>query len=448
MSTLQPARLIRLRRPLALSEASSPSDPDARMNPWTLRFLNPDVEVSFRRDFEIETRKQIRGTLVLVVVLYAGFHPLDHVMAGYAADRLFWLRLAVVFLTIGVLAVSFHPLFPRLRTALLFGLLSVGAAGLFIMYPLVGAEIAQLYYPGLAMAILAGFTIFRFRFVHGLVFGISSLVAFNVAFVILGIRDPTILINDNYFLIGIAVIGGFTSYIMERYARGRWWRDRALQAERTRSDSLLKNVLPGPIADRLKAFPGTMIADRFEDASILFADIVGYTRLAETMEPEEMVGVLNELFSDFDGIAAARGVEKIKTIGDSYMAAAGLPTPCDDHAERVADMALDLRDHVRRLYPSLQLRIGLAAGPVVAGVIGQSRFIYDLWSDAVVTASRMESQGIVGEIQVNDTFKKRVEDRYRFRYRGVVEIKGKGGMETWILETRVSSTSVCHALLP
>jgi class 3 adenylate cyclase len=211
---------------------------------------------------------------------------------------------------------------------------------------------------------------------------------------------------------------------------------RALALEQERSERLLLNVLPASIAARLKQTQG-VIADAFPDATVLFADIVDFTPRSQQLGPAQVVAVLNELFSVFDQLARQRGLEKIKTIGDAYMVAGGLPDPRPDHVEAVAEMALAMREEVaRRSDPSgrpLQVRIGIDTGPVVAGVIGTSKFSYDLWGDTVNTASRMESDGVAGCIQVTARTWKRLRDGYRFERRGSIHIKGKGEMVTYFL---------------
>jgi class 3 adenylate cyclase len=211
---------------------------------------------------------------------------------------------------------------------------------------------------------------------------------------------------------------------------------RLLLAEQERSERLLLNVLPAPIAARLKQRE-EVIADRFADVTVLFADLVDFTPRAERIAPEQVVAVLNELFSSFDQLAQQQRLEKIKTIGDAYMVAAGLPEPRPDHAQAVAEMALALRDEVaRRSDPSgqpLQVRIGIDTGPVVAGVLGTSKFSYDLWGDTVNTASRMESYGVAGCIQVTARTYQRLKDGYRFQRRGPIQVKGKGELVTYLL---------------
>jgi class 3 adenylate cyclase len=215
---------------------------------------------------------------------------------------------------------------------------------------------------------------------------------------------------------------------------------RLLLAEQQRSERLLLNVLPAPIAARLKAGEG-VIADAFPEVTVLFADIVDFTRRSQRSSPAQVVQALNELFSVFDRLARRHGLEKIKTIGDAYMVAGGLPEPRPDHAEAIAEMALAMQAEVaRRTDPSgqpLAVRIGIDTGPVEAGVIGTSKFAYDLWGDTVNTASRMESHGIAGCIQVTARTYQRLRDGYRLeRRRGPIPVRGKGEMVTYFLVGR------------
>jgi adenylate cyclase len=210
----------------------------------------------------------------------------------------------------------------------------------------------------------------------------------------------------------------------------------ALRVEQEKSELLLMNILPRSIAERLKAASQT-IADHFDAASVLFADVVDFTPFAQRLAPAEVVGVLDQLFSHFDTLVERHGLEKIKTVGDAYMAAAGVPDPSPDHARKAALLALDMRDAVATSAvgdgSGLELRIGINSGPVVAGVIGSKRFLYDLWGDAVNTASRMESQSTPGEIQITHATYELVKDEFVCRRRGTIEVKGKGQMETWYL---------------
>ena len=209
-----------------------------------------------------------------------------------------------------------------------------------------------------------------------------------------------------------------------------------VRAEQETAERLLLNVLPKPIADRLRE-ESALLADGFDEVTVLFADIVNFTVLSARMPPQELVHLLNRLFSAFDDLADRHGLEKIKTIGDAYMAAGGLPTHCSNHAEASAELALGMRDEVarfaRELGEPLQVRIGLNTGPVVAGVIGRKKFIYDLWGDTVNMASRMESHGPAGTIQVTEATFQRLRSAYRFHARGEIDVKGKGLTSAYLL---------------
>lgn len=221
----------------------------------------------------------------------------------------------------------------------------------------------------------------------------------------------------------------------------------ALEAEHARSEALLYNLLPEDIAARLKIEPDQTIADSLPKVAILFADIVDFTPRAASLPPEEVVSFLNKVFRAFDELAEKHGLEKIKTIGDAYMVAAGMPKPCGDPVHRVAEMAIDMQRTVAEMaeeFPDgLDVRIGLHAGPAVAGVIGNKKLFYDVWGETVNTASRMESHGEPGRIQVTGPAHEELSKDYAFEPRGTVEVKGMGLVETWWLAGKASSGSNC-----
>lgn len=213
-----------------------------------------------------------------------------------------------------------------------------------------------------------------------------------------------------------------------------------LRAEREKSEQLLLNILPSPIAGRLKRGENPIV-DNFPDVTVLFADIVGFTQLSAQIIASELIGALNEIFTIFDELAEQHDLEKIKTIGDSYMVVGGLPTPRSDHAEAVARMALDMLKGIAKINSrkgqALSLRIGIHTGPVIAGVIGTRKFIYDLWGDTVNIASRMESHGLPDCIQVTETTQALLSGKFVFEKRGLIEVKGKGEMITYFLKDRI-----------
>ena len=208
---------------------------------------------------------------------------------------------------------------------------------------------------------------------------------------------------------------------------------------RRENERLLLSILPESVADRLKA-GDERIADRFEEVTVLFADIVSFTELAAAMPADVLVELLNDLFTRFDLAAQKLGIEKIKTIGDAYMAVCGLPEPCADHSERMVNMAQQMMEIAREFSKNrgtlVRLRIGINSGPVVAGVVGRNKFIYDLWGDTVNLASRMESHGLPDTIQVTRSVMESIQGRYPFERRGYVEVKGKGAIETWTLSCK------------
>ncbi len=210
-----------------------------------------------------------------------------------------------------------------------------------------------------------------------------------------------------------------------------------LRQQRLLSERLLSNVLPQPIAERLKRGQKT-IADHFTEVTVLFADLVSFTHLSSHSSPKELVELLNRIFSQFDALAERHGLEKIKTIGDAYMVVGGLPTPTPTHVSAIADMALDIQNAITQFTTQaglpIQLRVGIHTGPVIAGIIGTRKFSYDLWGNTVNVASRMESQGEPGRIQVTATVYDRLKRRYHLEARGEIEVKGKGLMPTyWLL---------------
>lgn len=211
----------------------------------------------------------------------------------------------------------------------------------------------------------------------------------------------------------------------------------AADREFRRSEALLRNILPAPVIKRLKERPGAIIADAYEDVSILFADMTGSTARASSMPPEAFVQFLNEFFSSFDRLVEEHGLEKIKTSGDGYMVVGGAPDLRVDHSAAIASLAVAMRDAALDLNDPhgepASIRIGLACGPAIAGVIGIRRFFYDVWGDAVNVASRMESTATTGMIQASEDMYRRLSNTFNFQERGVTEIKGKGAMRTWIL---------------
>jgi guanylate cyclase len=269
-------------------------------------------------------------------------------------------------------------------------------------------------------------------------------LAFVATVVVAGLLEPLGRTANNLgpervrllFVLNVATVFSLAFVLLYSFVRQRDALHRSLQAEQQRAENLLLNILPAEVAQVLKHEERT-IADHFAQASILFADMVGFTPLTAALAPAEMVGLLNEVFTHFDELVERFDLEKIRTIGDSYMVASGVPRPRADHAQALACLALEMQRFVCNspacVERGLNFRIGLNSGPVVAGVIGRKKFIYDLWGDAVNTASRMESHSLPGCIQVTGATYELLKDDFECRPRGPIEVKGKGTMETWYL---------------
>jgi adenylate cyclase len=262
-----------------------------------------------------------------------------------------------------------------------------------------------------------------------------------------GFLPPAVLLHVNYVnnvVTAAAALFGIVYYAMHRAGRA----EAAAEFERERSDSLLVNILPADVAVRLKNNPQAEIADAFSSASILFADMADYTGRASDLSPRELVSFLNTVYRRLDAIVERHGLEKIKTMGDSYMAVSGVPVPRQNHAAALALLALEIRNALSGLVDPIgrpvPVRIGLASGPVVAGVIGSRKYSYDVWGDTVNMASRMESTGEPNKIQVASSTYEVLKDQFEFVARDPIEIRGKGYMQTWFL-TGPKSVQGAHA---
>jgi class 3 adenylate cyclase len=239
----------------------------------------------------------------------------------------------------------------------------------------------------------------------------------------------------------LLVLNGFTNALVlwlgtGYFAAASERAEAEAEQERQRSERLLLNVLPAPIAERLKDGESS-IADHFPSVSVLFSDIVGFTKLSAAISTDELIEILNDIFSSFDRLAKKHGLEKIKTIGDAYMVVGGLPAPLEDHAARMVQMGLDMAEAIKpcaeRAGHAIDVRIGIHTGPVVAGVIGVEKFAYDLWGDTVNTASRMESHGAKGRVQISAATREAIGEQFELEARGTIEVKGKGAMETYFV---------------
>ena len=398
-----------------------------RIQSLSLRFTHPALESRFRRQYRLSATRQVRVTLLVGGALFLAFGLVDSWADPELAARAWPVRLAVAAAFLGAVGMSFAEAWDQIRGKLLWAIALLGASGMFALI-VIGGPWLELRWVGLVLVVLGADTLLRLTFPSLVGLSAAILAVWPAALAAAGALTAEAAIGGAAALSATYVVGLLAAYTIERYARRGFLYEREAERERQRSERLLLNVLPAAIAERLKHEAGP-IADHHAEATILFADIAGFTAMSAEMPPGELVTMLNGMFTQFDQLARQHGVEKIKTIGDAYMAVAGLPDPAPDHLARVADLALAMRDR-----SALPIRIGIDTGPVVAGVIGESRLIYDLWGDAVTTASRMESHGLPGAIQVTAAVRERLADGYDFAERGEIDVKGRGRMRTWLLE--------------
>ena len=414
----------------------------------TLQFSSP-LEVRFLQDYARRSLAHVRSTLVTGILFYALFGVLDEVsVVDPDLKVLLWvIRYGIICPVLGaILVLTFTPRF--LRWMQLFNGLAILIAGLGIC-ALRGVPVPVDNFDGavigLILVLIYAYTIARLRYLYATV--ISVTVSSLYLWVSLQLRGspPEVEFQSGFYLLSTNLIGIFASYSAEFAARKDFFQTQLLKLEQRRSEGLLLNILPQPIAEQLKRKQG-IIAEYFQEVTILFADLVRFTELAAEIPPTELVGLLNLIISPFDELVDRYGLEKIKTIGDAYMAASGIPTPRSDHAVAAAELALAMQDAIQGFQLKdgrpLQLRIGLSSGPVVAGVIGTKKFIYDLWGDTVNLASRMESQGACGQIQVSQATYQRLKDRFWLEERGVIPIKGRGEMRTFWLRGSLSDPAI------
>ncbi|MFZ0142276.1 MAG: adenylate/guanylate cyclase domain-containing protein [Aeromicrobium sp.] len=428
---------VRVRRGLDQRAPASPTDgPDAR--PFRLRFPDAELDREFRQLYDTAAVPQAVMVGIVGFVVTAAFGVLDAFM--FPATGLFVIRFGIicpVIVVFSVVLVLARERAWRFVQAGMCAVMIVGAFGLFAM-PFV-SEVPDDFARTSSLLIIMFLCAFApVRFVWAMWTIMVIFAGYQGASLALAI-PWNIAVYNSFFLVAFIVIGGFTSYTLERLRRREFLRERALEQERARSDALLHNILPEEIATRLRTEPGA-IAEAADEVSVLFADIVGFTPFAEALPPDEVVKLLDGLFTVFDDLCGQHGVEKIKTIGDAYMAVAGVPRPDPDHAVAIAELALDMQAATvlfAEHWPGpLALRIGISSGPVVAGVIGHRKFAYDLWGDTVNTASRMESHGTPGRIHVSGTTHALLDDRYMFGEPQVTQVKGKGTIETYLLRGR------------
>jgi len=412
---------------------------------WGMHF-SPELEKEYREHFAERSITPLRYglTIIFLLIIGAALPWLgDKEMQRLNTIVCLFILAPAVLLTV---AATFTDKFPRYAQAVMaFLALFITISFLFVQN--VGPQdlyARQSVIPTI-FVVIGVFTIARLRFWNA-VFIAAVLSALSLAWVFY-IRPLSgeILSEKVVYLCFAYVLGVAAAFPTDRALRRDFLLSRLLREEKTKTEHLLEHVMPDAIAQRLKD-KWAIIADSHESATVLFADVVDFTLLMAECQPDQVVHYLNVIFSEFDELLAKRGLEKIKTIGDAYMAAGGLLQPLPNHLEAMADFALDIQKLMSET-PSpngkpMQLRIGIHTGPLVAGVIGNERLMYDLWGDTVNTASRMESHGVGGFIQVTEEVVRQLKDKFDFEERGLVNVKGKGELKTyWLLGRKSQSIS-------
>jgi len=404
------------------------------------------TEAAFREDYLGSTRRMIRASFTQGTAMYAAFGVLDRYCLPKTYAFALALRLGVVCPILGaVAAITFsRRLYRRVQAIAAFAAITAGVAIAAMIGRSQSDEIGFAhYYVGLILVMMYVSSFIRLRFWSAVLANAAIIASYEVVAILAHALPSSpsgraLFVTNNFFLLAAFFVGGGTCYWLEVAARRDFVQRMALAAEKAETDRLLMNILPGVVVERMKQ-SADPIADELPGVSVLFADLVNFTALAERMSPQDLVTMLNELFSGFDGLVEKYGLEKIKTIGDCYMVAAGVPTSRPDHAVALASLALDMRDWLRRPDVNcgmLEIRIGISSGPVVAGVIGKKKFSYDLWGDTVNTASRMESHGEPGTIQITKTTRDLIQADFVLDYGGARILKGKGETEVWFVRGR------------
>lgn len=414
-----------------------------------LRFDDPLLESEFRADQFRHNLGNIRFAFLAGIALWVSWGILlrPHMLAlsDQRIDAVIRFGVFIPMLMVG-LGLTFTPFFQRVWewVAVAIAVVTVLVWVLYVSEVLTLP--AEYGYVGVILITAFTYTLLRLRFILVVVITTVGIAAYlPYAVTARYIVDVSVLLATLY-LVSFGVLGGLAAYRTERFTRQLFLRERQLDQERLRSDGLLLNILPQAIVEQLKTSSGGRIAQALDQVSVLFVDAVGSTEQAARSSPEEFADALDALFRRFDEIADRHGLEKIKTIGDAYMAVAGAPVPVADHAEAAVAMALDILTEAGEVrWPSgdpIVVRGGVATGPAVAGVIGVRKFAYDLWGDTVNLASRLEEQAEPGHILVSVPTAEEVGDRYDFAPAHILDLKGKGPTPVNVLQGRRSDAPI------
>jgi class 3 adenylate cyclase len=409
------------------------------MHRHTLRFRDAELEARYRAARVQGDLRQVRVSIIAGAVINVGFTPLDYLILTENLGATLILRIvASSLLALVMLALTYLRYF---ESRLVYGA-AFATSGFTLIYAalIVVSGAPDVYLSGYVLVILFVLFFVPVGFVNACAIAWSCTILFAVLVTLSRSTALGSLLTVYSQFLAANFMGAFALYWMERFHRLDFVNLQAIATERGRYSDLLVSILPRSIVERLERGERS-IADDFSEATVLFADIAGFTEISAHRQPAEMVAFLNRIFGRFDELVARRGVEKIKTIGDAYMVAGGLPRVRPDHAEAIAELALDMMAETDRMEgpdgAPVRIRIGIHTGPLVAGVIGESRFAYDIWGDTVNTASRMENLGPPGRIHVSDAVYQRLNAKYRFERHGEIEVKGKVHMTTWHLTGRI-----------
>ncbi len=408
-----------------------------------MRFADAELEAAFWHAFYKDRRRQLQINILLALVVVVGFAWIDPLVAPELADRLLWVRCAGAAppMVIGLWLLSAPRMqgwmHRRIAEATMLLVLAVFVPLIYINWLLLEGADYPLLLIGLmgvsiAFFVVVGMTRLRFKYLTLLVLGCAP-IAILIPLHRTTVPPDSILPLLGFFFTYMAIVLA-VGYALELADRKVFLQQRALDTALDRADGLLANILPLRIIADLQA-GREPIADRHPEVSVLFADLVNFTPLAERLDPADLVRLLHGLFTEFDDLTRALGLEKVKTIGDAYMVVAGLPHPRADHADVLSTLALQLLQvPARQGHPELELRIGIHSGPVVAGVIGRHKFAFDVWGDTVNMAARLESHGEPGRIQISEATKERLTTEFALSFRGHVHLKGKAEVPTWWLD--------------
>jgi class 3 adenylate cyclase len=424
-----------------------------RLRQLRLRFRDPGLEKAYRADRFRHDLGNIRfGFLAGIAIWVAWGLLLRPYMLALSDQRLDVFMRFGVFIPILIvgLALTYTRFFGRVWEWVAVAI--AAATLLFWVFYVSRISTLPAEYGYIGVILITAFTyaLLRLRFVLVVLVTVIGIGAYLPYAITAKYIVDVSLVLAMLYLVSFGLLGGIAAYRTERFTRDLFLRERQVEQERTRSDGLLLNMLPAAIVEQLKTSSGGRIAQSFDHVSVFFADAVGSTEQAARSSPEAFADALDELFSHFDEIAQRHGLEKIKTIGDAYMAVAGAPTPIADHADAAVGMAVEiLTDAGKFRWPSgdpIVVRGGIATGPAVAGVIGVQRFAYDLWGDTVNLASRLETNAGPGRFLVSESTATQLSDRYDFGPPEVLEVKGKGPTTVRVLLGRHSRVPIMAPL--